>query len=126
MPALRLLSATAIALAICLAASAHAPAPLPKKERGTALPVGRWTVRFDNGVVQTCEVGKDGAVRVVEPLRNAAGKATVKGRAVVIVCADDRTERWTRVEGRLIVEHWYPASAYPDGKSVRGVAERAK
>lgn len=125
MSSLRLL-AVAIALAVCLSASARAPAPLPKRERAPTLPVGQWTVRFGNGVVQNCEVRQDGAVHVVEPYRNSGGKATLRGRAVVIICDDDRAERWTRDGGRMVVEHWCPASAFPDGQAVRGVAERAR
>jgi hypothetical protein len=123
---LRLLSAAGLALAVCLSASAHAPAPFPKTERPARLPVGLWTVRFDNGVVQTCQVSKDGSAHVVEPHRNSPGKATVKGGAVVIVSDDDRAERWRRVEGRMVVEHWCPASAFPAGTPVRGVAERER
>jgi hypothetical protein len=81
-------------------------------------------VTFDNGVVETCRVRTDGGVHVVEPFRNSGGKATVKGGAVVIVCDDDRAERWTRVEGKMVVEHWFPAGAYPEGSPVRGVAQR--
>ena len=123
---LRRLSAAVVALALCLSASAHAPAPLPKKERPIGLPVGRWVVRFENGVVETCEIKKDGAIHVVEPQRNSAGKATLRGRSVVLECEDDRAERWTRVEGKMVVEHWFPTAAYPHGKPVRGVAEREK
>ena len=126
MPTIRRGFAAALGLAFCLSASAHAPAPFPKTERLRGLPVGRWTVTFANGVVQTCEVRADGAAHVVEPHRNSPGKATVKGGAVVIVCDDDRAERWTRVSGRMVVEHWFPASAFPAGTPVRGVAERAR
>ena len=126
MPVLRRLSAALVALALCLSASAHAPAPLPRKERALALPVGRWVVRFENGVVETCEIRKDGGIRVVEPYRNSGGKATLRGRAVVLECEDDRAERWTRVEGKMVVEHWFPTSAFPHGTPVRGVAEREK
>ena len=49
------------------------------------LPVGKWNVEFANGVTQVCEVRKDGTASVVDPLRTAAGKATVKGNATVIV-----------------------------------------
>jgi hypothetical protein len=125
-PTIRPGFAAALGLAICLTASAHAPAPFPKTERVGGLPVGRWTVRFDNGVVQTCQVSRDGSAHVVEPHRNSPGKAAVKGGAVVIVSDDDRTERWRRVEGRMVVEHWCPSSAFPAGRPVRGVAERAR
>jgi hypothetical protein len=125
MAALRPLLLAALALAFCLSASARAPAPLPRRERD-GLPVGRWTVRFDNGVVQTCEVRGNGTIHVVEPHRNSGGKAVLAGRSVVITCDDDRAERWTRSQGRMVVEHWFPASAYPAGRAVRGVAERAR
>ncbi len=122
MPPLRLLLATL--LASTLAASARAPAPFLERARG--VPSGNWTVRFENGVVQTCAITADGGVRVVEPHRNAAGKATAQRGVAMITCEDGRVERWTLVEGSWAVEHWFPAAAYGAGRPVRGVAHRAR
>jgi hypothetical protein len=89
------------------------------------LPVGKWRVVFDNGVVETCEVRRDGSATVAEPLRSSRGKAKAGAKGVVvIVCDDDRTERWTPDGKRMVVEHFFPGSQYPGGKSVRGVAKR--
>ncbi|MBY0230486.1 MAG: hypothetical protein K2W96_14470 [Gemmataceae bacterium] len=117
MPTLRIM----VLLISVLPAEGRAPAPFVK-QRVPRLPAGQWTVRFENGVVQTCDIGKDGSARTVEPLRTAAGKAVLKDGAVVIESKDDRIERWTMERGRLVVEHWFPASAYPAGAPVRGEA----
>jgi hypothetical protein len=105
--------------------SAAAPAPFLAPRRAS-LPVGRWIVRFENGVVQTCTVQPNGAAHVVEPARNAAGRASVNGGSAVIVSKDDRIERWTKVGGVMRVEHWFPASSYPAGVPARGVASFAR
>lgn len=90
------------------------------------MPAGKWRVEFTNGVVERCEIGKDGAAKVREPLRSSDGKAELRDGAVVISFADDRVERWTAIGPRLIVEHWCPSSAFPDGKPVLGIAERTR
>ncbi len=60
--------------------------------------VGKWTVTFANGVVETCDVRANWTVSESEPKRSADGKAEVKGNALVISCADNRLERWTTVD----------------------------
>jgi hypothetical protein len=90
------------------------------------MPIGVWAVEFANAVRQKCEVHKDGTASVTEPLRSSAGKATVKGGAIVIVYEDDRVERWTLFGSRAIVEHWFPASQFPTGPPVLGIADRAR
>jgi hypothetical protein len=120
----RLAVVVSLALVIGLTCAVGAPAPFPR--RATDLPVGRWRVEFANGVVQNCEIHKNGTIAVVEPHRNSPGRATIRDGSVVIVCEDDRAERWTWKGHRLVVEHWYPVSAYPAGKSVLGVAERIR
>jgi ankyrin repeat protein len=37
--------------------------------------LGRWKIEFANGVVETCEIQRDGKANVAEPKRNAAGRA---------------------------------------------------
>jgi hypothetical protein len=120
----RFLPAAVALLALTLASAGYAPVP-PPKQRPPALPVGKWRVVFENGVVETCEVRKDGSATVVEPLRSSRGKATVDRKGVVvIVCDDDRTERWRPDGKRMAVEHFFPGSQYPAGKAVRGIARR--
>ncbi len=43
-----------------------------------AMPAGRWSVTFANGVSQTCEIRRDGTASVVEPRRNSNGKTQVQ------------------------------------------------
>jgi hypothetical protein len=84
---------------------------------------GRWTVKFNNGVVESCGIGKDRAASVRETRRNSAGKAEVRDGSLLIVYDDDRVERWTAVGRRAVVEHWFPGSAYPLRSPVLGIAE---
>src|SRR6266849_2493157 len=117
-----LLLAVGACMVFPLASQGKAPA-LPPPAARPDIPVGKWNVEFTNGVKQVCEIGKDGAASVAEPLRTSGGKAVVKGSAVVIVYEDDRVERWTPVGKRLVVEHWFPASQFPTATPVLGIAE---
>ncbi len=85
---------------------------------------GKWTVTFANGVVETCEVRSDGTASESEPQRSADGKAEASGGALVITFEDGRVERWNLIGGRVVVEHWCPATAYPAGAAAVGVADR--
>lgn len=87
---------------------------------------GGWRVDFANGVAQVCQVRDDGTASVVEPRRTSAGKATFEGNSIVIVYEDDRTERWTVVGNRRVVEHWFPGSQFPTATPVLGIAERVQ
>jgi RNA polymerase sigma factor (sigma-70 family) len=92
--------------------------PLPQTE----LPVGKWTVEFANGVIEVCEIRKDGTATVVEPKRTSSGKATIKDNAIMIAFEDDRLERWRPVGKRVVVEHWHPGNQEPAVTPVLGVA----
>jgi hypothetical protein len=83
--------------------------------------VGKWTVTFANGVVETCDVRANWTVSASEPKRSADGKAEVKGNALVITFADDRVERWTTVDKRVVVEHFFPGAEFPAGARVLGI-----
>jgi len=83
-------------------------------------------VTFSNGVVESCEVRNDGNASESETLRSSEGKVSQQAGAVVITFADDRVERWTAVDKRMVVEHWCPAAAYPAGDKVVGIADRVQ
>jgi hypothetical protein len=115
-----ILGITAATLALLLPlVRAYAPAP-----RGSDLPVGRWTIEFANGVKEDCDVNKDGATSVVEPLRSSTGKAEVKDDSVVLIFEDDRVERWTPVGAKMVVEHWAASAQFPAGKPVLGIGRK--
>ena len=116
----RLLSASLALFVFALASAGNAPAP--KRSR----PAGEWSVEFANGVIETCAIRKDGTVSESEPNRKSDGKAVDKDGAIMITFDDDRTERWTPVGKRMVVEHWYPSSQYPCGKPVVGIADRER
>jgi hypothetical protein len=95
----------------------------PPAKTAAALPVGKWTVEYANGVTEVCKVAKDGTATVVEPVR-IPGKAVLNGGAVVMVFENGRVQRWTRVGRRLVVEHWFPESPFPSTMpGVVGIAE---
>ena len=101
--------------------------PVPPQTQG--LPqqfVGKWTVSFANAVIEICEVRADGTAHEHEPNRSSDGKVELVDGAIVITFADDRVERWTAVDKRMVVEHWCPAQSYPAGKSVLGIADQMR
>ena len=77
------------------------------------LPVGRWRVAFSNGVNEQCAIQADGSLSVVEPQRSSNGRATVRDSSFLIVCQEDRLERWTPVGQNMVVEHWFPMARFP-------------
>src|SRR5215472_14809787 len=105
----RVFLVSAAVLAFSLTSSGDPP-KAPDTTDGLA---GKWTVEFANGVVETCEIKKDGTASVVEPRRSAGGRVTAKDGSFVVACEDDRLERWTPVGQRMAVEHWYPGSRVP-------------
>ena len=112
----------AVALSASLVAVGDPPAPLVTE----GLPVGRWRIEFANGVIETATVAQDGTANVTEPLRTSPGKATMKEGSAVIAFDDDRVERWTKVGKKWVVEHWFPAAAYPESRPVLGIAKVVK
>ncbi|HUY92834.1 MAG TPA: hypothetical protein VMV10_29105 [Pirellulales bacterium] len=100
------------------------PAPPPAPDAG--LPLGKWSVEFADGSVEVCIVREDGTASVSEPQRSSAGKARMQDGSPVLVFDDDRTERWTAVGRRFVVEHWFPASRLPIATPVLGIAERVR
>src|SRR5262249_1261430 len=110
-----------IALLFAVTLSARAPSP---RKKATTLPVGKWQVKFTNGVMQTSEIGKDGYASVVEPLRRSTGKAKTRGRSASILFKDARAGRGTLTANEMIVEHWCPASDMPRVKPAVGKARR--
>jgi hypothetical protein len=116
--------ALALLLAMTVNVLAFAPAPLPNS-RAMRLREGRWTVKFTNGVVETCVVRSGKSAGVTEPLRSSPGKAEAKDGAIDITFANDRVERWTARRNQMVVEHWCPASQYPAGRKVIGFSTRS-
>jgi hypothetical protein len=112
----RSLAVLATILLFPLFAPADPPAP-------PAEPVGKWRIVFANGVVETCAF-EQGTATETEPLRSSTGKLVAQDGSVVIAFEDDRTERWTAVGKKWVVEHWFPSSEYPAGKPVVGIAKR--
>lgn len=87
--------------------------------------VGQWTVEFANGVVETCDVAKEGTANVVEPKRSSSGNVRDAGMGVVVLgFDDDRVERWTRIGQRMVVEHWASSDQFPSVPPVLGIASK--
>jgi hypothetical protein len=106
---------------------APAKEPGPGNSLEATLPVGKWKVDFTNGVVEVTDIfmfDSEGHATVDEPLRKSRGRVVAQGSAFVLTYNDDRTERWTPVGKRFVVEHWFPGSRVPTGTPVLGIAER--
>jgi hypothetical protein len=93
----------------------------PQSEQ--ALPVGKWSVEFANGVVEKVEIKKDGTATVSEPARTSDGKVTAVPGAFLFVSEDGRIERWTSVGKRMVVEHWAAVDQMTNGAPVKGIAD---
>src|SRR5262245_19838424 len=117
-----LFSATGLALLLSVASGPTKEPPAPEN----GLPAGQWVIEFANGVVETCEIRKDGTASVSEPNRTSAGKAIKIGGAIVISFDDDRVERWTPIGQRMVVEHWAEGNQFPSGPAVRGIGEHPR
>jgi hypothetical protein len=113
-------------LTLALSAAGDPSAPPAMNPRPDAKFVGRWMVAFSNGVIESCEVRGDGSASESETLRSSEGKVSQQAGAIVITFADERVERWTAVDKRMVVEHWCPASACPAGERVMGIADRVQ
>jgi hypothetical protein len=111
----------ATTLALPLPALAAGPPLPPRAEQ--ALPVGKWSVEFSNGVIEKVEVKKDGTASVTEPNRTSVGKVTPVQGSFLFVCEDGRVERWTPVGRRMVVEHWASVDQMPSGAPVKGIAD---
>jgi hypothetical protein len=122
----KLLLVSIATLTLALSAAGDPPASLAKNPSPDAKFTGRWMVTFSNGVIESCEVRNDGSASESETLRSSEGKVTQQAGSVVITFADDRVERWTPVDKRMVVEHWFPAAAYPAGDRVVGIADRVQ
>jgi hypothetical protein len=92
-----------------------------------AVPEGKWTVEFANGVTETCAVTTMDGYRafVAEPNRSSPGVVAIDGGSAVLTFDDDRVERWTPVGDRFVVEHWFPAAGFGSARPVLGIAQRA-
>ncbi len=125
---MRLFILVVVAAATVVVPAYCADGARPDGPPAAALPVGKWTVEFANGVKEAYDIGNGGECVVTEPQRNSVGMAVVQGGAVVITtggAGGERVERWTPVGKRYVVEHWFPANQVPVVSPVLGIAERA-
>jgi hypothetical protein len=89
--------------------------------------VGKWTVEFANGVIESCDLDKDGKANVVEARRSTSGKVRQTTNDVLeLVFDDDRIERWAKIGQRIVVEHWPSADQFPGQPPVLGIGEKRK
>ena len=90
--------------------------------RGAQALAGTWVVSYGNGARRTYDVTADGTVRLREEGRTGQLQ---HGDDLVLRFDDGKVERWTPARGRLLVEHWDPASRFPaQPPTVLGVGVR--
>lgn len=104
--------------------SSHKPIGVTPRPKDAPAWGGTWWTKFANGVNQRntmrqadCRGGNDHGW-------SSEGKIDHDNGRIIVTYDDDRIERWTRVRHRMVVEHWHPASAYPDATPIVGIAER--
>jgi hypothetical protein len=89
-------------------------------------PPGTYEVGYDGGVKATIELRKDGTFIRTRDGKSSPG-AVNSTDAKLILKSDEFVETWTVVNGRIKVEHWWPANTYPKGKvQSNGTATRSK
>ena len=83
----------------------------------------KWVVKYSGGNIRNYRINEDGQVLFVET--NQAGIISQRGDDLVLDFSDGKLERLKLSEGSLIVEHFDPASRYPDSpnQTATGVRE---
>jgi hypothetical protein len=122
---LRLFAVSCFVVCLPMVSIGDPPAP-PLRATDRCLPAGKWRVEFANGVIEDVAVKTDATAQVSEPARSSGGKVVTIAGTALVVFDDDRVERWTKVGGRMVVEHWFPAAQFPNGTPVRGIADIAE
>jgi hypothetical protein len=89
-------------------------------------PVGTYLVIYDGGEKANMELRRDGTfLRTREDKQFSGSMEFEKGK--LILKNDEIVEVWTKVSGRIQVEHWWPANTYPKGDpQALGLAQRSK
>lgn len=86
---------------------------------------GHWRAEFANGIVQTYTLSADGSATVDAGAWHDTGTVEKGNGYFIVRFSEDRAERWTRVGGRMVIEHWFPASRLPTEPPVLGIAEQS-
>ena len=110
-----------------LAQDTPAPAAGPGAAPGSARgPVGRWDMRYSNGVRRDYEIRPDGTVAWSSSNRAGKGKVErIENGWLVADDGDGNAERLTLAGDRLFIEHFHPAARYPkQGTDILAVGER--
>ena len=113
----------AILFAACCLVTVPLTAVADPPQPEQAVPAGKWSIEFANGVIEKVEIKKDGTARVTEPARESDGKVSAVPGAFLFVCEDGRVERWTPVGKRMVVEHWASVDQMAGGAPVKGIAD---
>lgn len=82
---------------------------------------GTWTVRYSDRHTRTYTIASDGSTFYHEA--NRQGKLFAKDGDVLLDFRDGRLERFELIDSKLRIEHFNPATRYPDGRPILGVGE---
>ncbi len=114
---------------ISLASAEPAPpstTTLPKRNTTPSIPpelkmIGTWKVTYSSEAVRKYQFDGRGNVFFVE--NKQLGHLVKRGDDILIDFDDGKIERLQVVEGGVLIEHFDPASRYPDGPSNKARAE---
>lgn len=91
-----------------------------------AFPPGNYTASYDGGVKAAIELRRDGTFTRTREGKRYPGTVSSADGKLILKC-EEFVEVWTRAEGRIKIEHWWPANTYPAGKTQSGgTASRSK
>lgn len=103
------------------------PEPKPKSETNVRISdfAGTWAIKYGDGAVRVYTLDSDGLA--VFPEENRQGRVFTKYGKVLLDFGDGKLERLELVDSKLQVEHFDPATAYPDdAPRLFGVGERQR
>lgn len=91
-----------------------------------AFPPGTYAASYDGGVKATIELRRDGTFTRTRDGKSYPGTVSAAEGKLILKC-EEFVETWAVVNGRIRVEHWWPANTFPKGKpQSAGTAVRSK
>lgn len=86
----------------------------PRTKNAYSVYEGVWLIKYSNAACRVYLIDHKGAVAF--PSENLKGQLATKKNEVLLDFADGRIERINLADGKLVVEHFAPASNYPTKK----------
>jgi hypothetical protein len=79
-------------------------------------PVGTYSCTYADGVTTTTELKSDRTFFRAQPGGKGQSSGKIEYRDGQLILRGELTETWSIENGKILIRHWYPASAYPKGQ----------